>query len=70
MDFTYSQTDYPNRSGNGSGQLIGGNLAILQSILSSKSDGKYDGKVLFIEDVGESHYNIDRMLWTLKRAKN
>lgn len=69
MDFTYSQTDYPNRSGNGSGQLIGGNLAILQSILSSKSDGKYDGKVLFIEDVGESHYNIDRMLWTLKRAK-
>src|SRR5690606_6935712 len=27
-----------------------------------------DNKILFIEDVGEQHYNIDRMLWTLKRA--
>jgi len=69
MDYSYQQSDFPNRSGEGIGQLIGGNLAILQSILSSPSDGSYDGKVLFIEDVGESFYNIDRMLWTLKRAK-
>lgn len=69
MDYSYQQSDFPNRSGEGTGQLIGGNLAILQSILSSPSDGSYDDKVLFIEDVGESFYNIDRMLWTLKRAK-
>lgn len=68
MDYSYKQTSFPNRTGKGTGELIGGNLAILQSILSSASDGKYDGKILFIEDVGESHYNIDRMLWTLKRA--
>lgn len=68
MDYSYQQQSFPNRSGKGTGELIGGNLAILQSILSSDSDGKFDGKILFIEDVGECHYNIDRMLWTLKRA--
>ena len=41
---------------------------MLHSVLASNSDVNYDGKILFIEDVGESHYNIDRMLWTLKRA--
>lgn len=64
----YSQNTFPNRTGSGNGYLIGGNLAILHSILASPSDGKYDNKILFIEDVGEQHYNIDRMLWTLKRA--
>ncbi|MBD1433960.1 LD-carboxypeptidase [Sphingobacterium sp. DN00404] len=67
-DFNYRQNTFPNRSGKGYGRLIGGNLAILHSILASPSDGKYDNKILFIEDVGEQHYNIDRMLWTLKRA--
>ena len=68
IDFHYRQSLFPNRSGVGTGQLIGGNLAILHSILASPSDGTYDDKILFIEDVGESYYNIDRMLWTLKRA--
>ena len=68
IDIVYSNIDFPNRSGESEGILIGGNLAILQSILSSASDVRYDDKILFIEDVGESHYNIDRMLWTLKRA--
>ncbi|NQD69120.1 LD-carboxypeptidase [Sphingobacterium shayense] len=68
VDIKYKQTDYPNRNGSAQGRLIGGNLAILHSILASPSDGSYDGKILFIEDVGEPHYNIDRMLWTLKRA--
>lgn len=69
MDYRYAQAGFPNRPGKGQGELIGGNLAILHSMLSSPSDGNYDGKILFIEDVGEPHYNIDRMLWTLKRAK-
>lgn len=50
------------------GRLIGGNLAILHSLVGSKSEPKYKDKILFIEDVGETFYNVDRMLWTLKRA--
>lgn len=69
IDLKFNNIDYPNRVGNATGILIGGNLAILQSILASPSDVNYADKILFIEDVGESHYNIDRMLWTLKRAK-
>lgn len=69
MDIRYRQDAFPNRAGIGVGQLTGGNLAILHSLLGSPSDGRYDGKILFIEDVGEPLYNIDRMLWTLKRAK-
>lgn len=64
----YTSTHSLNREGHAKGILIGGNLAILQSILASPSDPQYDNKILFIEDVGESYYNIDRMLWTLKRA--
>lgn len=65
----YSYSGFPHRQGQGDGILIGGNLAILQSIIGSPSDINYDNKILFIEDVGEAHYNIDRMLWALKRAK-
>ncbi len=57
-----------NRLGSASGTLIGGNLAILQSVAGSVSDFDYDGKILFIEDVGEYLYNIDRMMYMLKRA--
>lgn len=65
----YDYADFPHREGETEGILVGGNLAILQSIIGSPSDVKYDNKILFIEDIGEAHYNIDRMLWTLKRAK-
>ncbi len=65
----YSATDLPNRVGEAEGILTGGNLAILHSLIASPSEVNYDGKILFIEDVGEAYYNIDRMLWTLKRAK-
>lgn len=68
VDISYSNSIYPNRNGTSQGILTGGNLALLQSVLASPSDVDYEGKILFIEDVGESHYNIDRMLWTLKRA--
>ncbi|MBS7564446.1 LD-carboxypeptidase [Mucilaginibacter sp. Bleaf8] len=57
-----------NRQGTAQGPLIGGNLAILVSIAGSVSDYNYSGKILFIEDVGEYLYAIDRMLYMLKRA--
>jgi len=56
-----------NKDGESKGQLIGGNLSILYSILGSKSSIKTDGKILFIEDLGEYVYHIDRMLQNLKR---
>jgi len=57
-----------NRSGEAIGILIGGNLSLLIAALGSVSDVDYDGKILFIEDVGEYLYAVDRMLYTLKRA--
>jgi muramoyltetrapeptide carboxypeptidase len=51
------------------GQIIGGNLAILASMLGSESQLNTEGKILFIEEVGEYKYAIDRMLQSLKRAK-
>jgi muramoyltetrapeptide carboxypeptidase len=57
-----------NRPGDAEGVLIGGNLAILVSLSGSVSDYDYSGKILFIEDVGEYLYNIDRLMRTLKRA--
>ena len=50
------------------GELIGGNLAILTSMLGSKSQLKTENKILFIEEIGEYKYSIDRMLQSLKRA--
>lgn len=57
-----------NRTGEAEGILIGGNLTLLVSVLNSVSDFNYDHKILFIEDVGEYYYSVDRMLYTLKRA--
>jgi len=57
-----------NREGKVTGQLVGGNLSLIVSMLGSNSAISTDGKVLFIEDVGEQNYSIDRMLQTLKRA--
>ncbi|MBE7629502.1 S66 peptidase family protein [Tenacibaculum piscium] len=51
-----------------SGKLIGGNIAILASMLGSDSQLSTENKVLFIEEIGEYKYSIDRMLQSLKRA--
>jgi muramoyltetrapeptide carboxypeptidase len=57
-----------NRIGNATGILIGGNLSLLIAILNSSSDIDYAGKILFIEDVGEYLYAVDRMIRALDRA--
>jgi len=56
-----------NKSGRAQGQLIGGNLSILSSLLGSKSDINTIGKILFIEDLDEYLYHIDRMMINMKR---
>ncbi|MDB0601371.1 LD-carboxypeptidase [Tenacibaculum maritimum] len=57
-----------NRKGKASGELVGGNIAILASMLGSESQLDTDGKILFIEEIGEYKYSIDRMLQSLRRA--
>lgn len=57
-----------NRLGESRGQLTGGNLSIIYSLSGSISDNDTEGKVLFIEDIDEYLYHIDRMMQTLKRA--
>lgn len=57
-----------NRTGEASAQLIGGNLSLLIAVSGSVSDLDYTGKILFIEDVSEYLYAIDRMMRCLKRA--
>ncbi|WP_157578189.1 S66 peptidase family protein [Tenacibaculum ovolyticum] len=57
-----------NRQGEFEGELVGGNIAILASMLGSSSQMSTDNKILFIEEIGEYKYSIDRMLQSLKRA--
>lgn len=56
-----------NVPGKASGEIVGGNLSVLYSILGSKSEIDYKGKILFIEDLDEYLYHIDRMMMNLKR---
>ncbi len=57
-----------NKKGEAIGELVGGNLALLAHLVGTNSDIKTKGRILFIEDVGEYLYNIDRMLLQLKRS--
>jgi muramoyltetrapeptide carboxypeptidase len=57
-----------NQKGKGSGTLVGGNLSLLVNMIGTPSDIKTKNKILFIEDVGEYIYNIDRMMRHLKRS--
>lgn len=57
-----------NRKGEAIGELVGGNLVLLTHLIGSDSDIKTKGRILFIEDVGEYLYNIDRMMYQLKRS--
>ena len=56
-------------SGKGQGRLVGGNLATLIATLGTEYDIDYNGKILFLEEVGEKTYKIDRMLNQLKKHK-
>ncbi len=60
--------DENNRTGIGEGLLVGGNLSIIISMMGTKSELNTDGRILFLEEVGEYMYSLDRMLMTLKRA--
>jgi muramoyltetrapeptide carboxypeptidase len=57
-----------NRTGKASGILIGGNLSLLANLSGTSSQPNTKGKILLLEDIGEYRYNVDRMMYNLKRA--
>lgn len=66
ISYTISSKSYDIK-GKASGELVGGNLSILYSLLGSKSAISTKDKILFIEDLDEYLYHIDRMMYNLKR---
>jgi muramoyltetrapeptide carboxypeptidase len=66
LNYSIKKNDM-NRNGRAQGILCGGNLSMLYSLLGSPSDIETAGKILFIEDLDEYLYHIDRMLMNLKR---
>lgn len=59
--------DPANKKGKATGELVGGNLSILYSLLGSASSITTKNKILFIEDLDEYLYHVDRMMHNLKR---
>lgn len=67
LSYTLKGSNY-NKPGTVQAPIVGGNLTILQTMLGSKSSIDTAGKILFIEEIGEYKYHVDRMLQGLKRA--
>jgi muramoyltetrapeptide carboxypeptidase len=61
-------SDKNNRTGKATGKITGGNLTLICSTLGTKSEIITDNKILFIEEINEAAYRVDRMLVQLKRA--
>ena len=57
-----------NRPGTATGQLVGGNLSLLHTITGTSSQADFTGRILFLEDLDEYLYHIDRMLLHLHRS--
>ena len=57
-----------NRNGEMEGEIVGGNLSVLYGMIGSDTFPELEGKILFIEEVDEYIYHIDRMMHALKRA--
>lgn len=65
----YREAPHPmNRCGEAQGMLVGGNMAVLCGLIGTPYDIFRPGSVLFIEDIGEAPYKIERMLYQLKLA--
>lgn len=55
-------------TGRATGRLIGGNLSLVHALMGTPYEIETDGKILFLEDVGEAPYRVDRMLCTMRLA--
>ena len=65
VDYKVVANDY-NKEGEASGKLIGGNLSVLYGLRGTQFDLDYKGKILFIEDLSERLYHVDRMIQNLR----
>lgn len=57
-----------NKQGTIEGELVGGNLALIYALLGTKYSFEFKDKILFIEDIGENFYALDRMIMSLELA--
>lgn len=57
-----------NKEGSVEGELVGGNLALIYALLGTKYSFDFRDKILFIEDIGENFYALDRMIMSLELA--
>lgn len=62
------QAHASNKTGTASGKLVGGNLSIVYSLIATPLAFDFEGAILFIEDVGEQVYHVDRMLQSMALA--
>jgi len=65
---SYSWQGYAERTKEARGEVTGGNLSLLYSLMGTGAQPRTKGKILFIEDIGEYYYHIDRMLNSLRLA--
>jgi len=66
--FSFNWNENQIQIGNCNGEIVGGNLSVIYSQLGSPTQLNTEGKILFLEDVDEMLYHVDRMLTALKRA--
>lgn len=57
-----------NKTGVAEGMLIGGNLSIIYSLLSTNDAYFFENTILFVEDISEHYYQLDRIFFTLKKT--
>jgi muramoyltetrapeptide carboxypeptidase len=57
-----------NKLGSVAAPVIGGNLCLIAHLIGSQNSLDTQGKILFLEDIGEYHYNLDRMVIQMKNA--
>lgn len=67
LHYSIERTQY-NNAGNAEGMLVGGNLALVYALLGTPYSFDFEDKILFIEDIGEKFYALDRMLMSLEMA--
>jgi len=66
--FLFEWNEKQIQKGSAEGKIVGGNLSVIYSQLGSATQLNTEGKILFLEDVDEMLYHVDRMLTALKRA--
>lgn len=61
---------YTISSGKAEGELIGGNISVLDSMIGSKYEADFENKIVYLEEIGEKTYRVDKMLFHLLYATN